>query len=252
MRKLNKDAKIARNEAKAVALKEAQDKTDTEVSLRHVEWLKSLIKPVTPKVFTVYWAHYANMDDVSTQGYVGCTGNYSERQNAHFQPKSQSKLKHLDKDAVRFTVLATFDNSDDAFALEKSFRPTANIGWNTVMGGGTGGTHLKGRKSNASKLTDEQRSQLEELSLQYKYKVVNPTTPMFAAQARILGVGVSAVESRMKRHGAKPNKKWSAVQNSLYIEWAENPRNNPENTLTAKEICEMTGLTMNTVTHYFK
>ena len=80
--------------------------------------------------FTVYWVKYPDDDDPYSQGYIGMTGrDIKERLSAHRftfveQFKHGAIIVPLHENLTRRT----------AKKLELSYRPKANIGWNTRPG----------------------------------------------------------------------------------------------------------------------
>ena len=91
----------------------------------------------------VYWAHLPE-HKVGAQGYVGVTQHLRKRIRNHKYPTNgctalrNAIAKH--GDAVVWVVLATFDDPDDAYALESSLRPAPFIGWNMAIGGDVSAT----------------------------------------------------------------------------------------------------------------
>lgn len=89
----------------------------------------------------VYWIREKDHSDIYTQGYVGITKKVlKERVREHKKNKKNSivagKLRQH-KDLV-WTVVHEVNTLEEALAIEASYRPSQNIGWNLQKGGEIG------------------------------------------------------------------------------------------------------------------
>jgi hypothetical protein len=94
----------------------------------------------------LYWYRLPEHTCKNTQGYVGITKNVEQRKLQHKYQSNESNLTYIDSpfyravnrygglDALIFEILAegTFE---EICALENSYRPNLNIGWNIAVGG---------------------------------------------------------------------------------------------------------------------
>jgi hypothetical protein len=74
----------------------------------------------------VYWLYDSTCRDPMTDGYVGCTLNYTHRIRCHRKYGRFKKFKHK----ILFE-----GTSAECAAEERRFRPQPNIGWNIHVGG---------------------------------------------------------------------------------------------------------------------
>lgn len=101
----------------------------------------------------LYWIHLSDHTDPYTQGYIGITKNPERRFNQH-RMSSQSHNPHVkeavDNGTAIFTVLHEVSSLDEAYDLERKYRPRSNIGYNKHPGGNGGVGHSmseEGRKN---------------------------------------------------------------------------------------------------------
>ena len=88
----------------------------------------------------VYWYHLKEHTDPYTQGYIGVTKNLAKRHYEHFRPNNiqyhfYRAIQKYGKDNIIRTILHENVSKDEAYALERQYRPTNNIGWNYNSGG---------------------------------------------------------------------------------------------------------------------
>ena len=94
------------------------------------------------RVFYLYWYHLAEHTDPYSQGYVGVTCQPEVRQRCHKLGRrggSQVLYKAFQKygaENIQYEILASVDSAEQAYALEKTYRPSKRIGWNIAPGGG--------------------------------------------------------------------------------------------------------------------
>lgn len=92
--------------------------------------------------FQVYWYHLAEHTDPYSQGYIGVTMQNGIRQRCHIAGRSGgSKIlsrafKKYGAEAILQDFLHTVEIKEEAYALERLYRPTPRIGWNIATGGG--------------------------------------------------------------------------------------------------------------------
>ena len=98
----------------------------------------------------VYWAH--RKDNLALgEGYIGITRGFKGRQQNHLSAAKRgakgrfySALRKYDD--IVWDILAEDLSEEDAITTEKHLRPTENMGWNMVPGGGLPPLSKKGRK----------------------------------------------------------------------------------------------------------
>ena len=96
----------------------------------------------------LYWIHHKAHSDIFSQGYVGVSKNAELRFNQHYKRTQNKHLGYAIKkygwdNLIKKIVLI----GDDSYCLniESKLRPTDNIGWNIVLGGGLP-PNTKGKK----------------------------------------------------------------------------------------------------------
>lgn len=88
----------------------------------------------------VYWYHLKEHTDPYTQGYIGVTKNPAKRHYEHFRPNNvqyhfYKAIQKYGKENIIRTILHENVSRDEAYDLERQYRPTNNIGWNYNSGG---------------------------------------------------------------------------------------------------------------------
>jgi hypothetical protein len=91
----------------------------------------------------LYWIKSPEMDDISSQGYVGVTRNVSYRFNQHNSALESTKrnryyhngLVKRFKQGVLEMVVINCGSEDDMYTFEQALRPTKALGWNYAVGG---------------------------------------------------------------------------------------------------------------------
>lgn len=93
-------------------------------------------------MYCLYWIRLEEHTDIYSQGYVGITHNYKERMRQHKKNKKENHffnaIKKYGWDNLTKTVVVDGLNIEDALALERSYRPSSSIGWNSQQGGNLG------------------------------------------------------------------------------------------------------------------
>ncbi len=88
---------------------------------------------------SVYWIRCQDHTDMMSQGYIGVSKNADARFTQHFKRTQNRHLKFaIDKygwDNLVKTKILVADN-DYCLNIERKLRPTDDIGWNCVTGGG--------------------------------------------------------------------------------------------------------------------
>lgn len=89
----------------------------------------------------VYWIREQSHTDLMTQGYIGVSGNVTQRLASHrnMEKGTNAHLRHAIKkygwdNMVKSVLLMA--GKDYCLELEKKLRPANNIGWNLTVGGG--------------------------------------------------------------------------------------------------------------------
>lgn len=87
--------------------------------------------------YTVYWYRRPVHTDPYTEGYIGITNDMERRNLEHLRSKSITHFTNaLSKyDDISYTILHLVTTPEEALALEYTYRPDINIGWNTAIGG---------------------------------------------------------------------------------------------------------------------
>ena len=96
------------------------------------------------KTAVLYWLHLKEHTDVFTQGYVGVTTRLIEvRFKEHcsrfnnsynsYNPLHLAFAQHGLENIIKTRLCVC--SADEAYGLEKIFRPFEYMGWNTVEGG---------------------------------------------------------------------------------------------------------------------
>lgn len=85
----------------------------------------------------VYWIHKDIETDINTEGYIGVSGNFSKRLNAHRLGYGNKVVKeNLNNNFDSTIIEIIFEGSEqDCYDLEYKLRSNANIGWNIAEGG---------------------------------------------------------------------------------------------------------------------
>jgi group I intron endonuclease len=87
----------------------------------------------------LYWIHHKDHTDIFSQGYVGVSNNVKKRWSDHAWKAQNTHLanavaKYGWDNLVKKVVLIA--NNDYCLDIENKLRPTNNLGWNIVKGGG--------------------------------------------------------------------------------------------------------------------
>lgn len=96
-----------------------------------------------PRNFSIYWLHLEEHSDPFNEGYIGYSGNVTQRLRNHKRNKSNKLIVENIAECV-CTILNENLDLDDARNIEIIYRPAENIGWNIDRGG-------KGRVSGPKK-----------------------------------------------------------------------------------------------------
>lgn len=95
--------------------------------------------------YYVYWYHLEAHTNMSTEGYIGITNNLLRRAKEHKYSANKSNATYIQShfthainkyglNSIKRTIVYE-GNFKTACVLEKTFRPTLNIGWNMAVGG---------------------------------------------------------------------------------------------------------------------
>ena len=76
----------------------------------------------------VYWVHLPKHNDMFSQGYIGVSANIKRRITQH-----KHKFKQYANELIIDTILIA--EKSYCYLIEKSLRPSKNIGWNKAIGG---------------------------------------------------------------------------------------------------------------------
>ena len=119
---------------------------------------------------SVYWIHHPTHTDMFSQGYVGVSVNAERRWEEHLKKSDNRHLKSaINKYGWDTLVKKQILISDKQYCLdiEKKIRPTDDIGWNLVAGGGFPPIRYGNKDrlgsiswSRGKKLSDEHRKNL--------------------------------------------------------------------------------------------
>lgn len=84
----------------------------------------------------VYWIHYPEEKDVSTQGYVGVSTNLNKRVKMHKTGHGNIIVERCFKKREDIIVAVIYEGTEDeCYNREKLLRPIPRIGWNIAEGG---------------------------------------------------------------------------------------------------------------------
>lgn len=89
------------------------------------------------KNYSVYWYKLPEHTNPYVQGYIGITNNMKRRNLEHRRNKSVTHFTNALKlyNSVEYEILHTELTIEEASDLEYAYRPSANIGWNSAIGG---------------------------------------------------------------------------------------------------------------------
>jgi group I intron endonuclease len=99
---------------------------------------------------SVYWIRCHDHTNITSQGYVGVSNNASKRFLDHKRSKQNPHLSYAIQkygwdNLIKSEILVS--TQEYCLDIERKLRPTNNIGWNIVMGGGLPPS-TKGKKLN--------------------------------------------------------------------------------------------------------
>ncbi|CAB4183534.1 grpIintron_endo, group I intron endonuclease [uncultured Caudovirales phage] len=88
---------------------------------------------------SVYWIHHPKHTNMFSQGYIGVSNNTKVRWNDHSKRPSNLHIERAIKkygwdNLIKEVVLVA--NRDYCLDIETKLRPSNQIGWNVVLGGG--------------------------------------------------------------------------------------------------------------------
>ena len=119
---------------------------------------------------SVYWIHHPDHTDMFSQGYIGVSADAKRRFDEHLKKSGNRHLKFaINKYGWDNLVKKQILIADKQYCLdiEKKIRPTDNIGWNLVTGGGYPPIRYGNKDrlgsiswSRGKKLSDEHRKNL--------------------------------------------------------------------------------------------
>lgn len=91
-------------------------------------------------MYSVYWIHLPEQNDIYTQGYVGITSNYKNRMKSY--AKKKGKNNHFGNAINKYgwnnllkEIIHNNITLKKALKFEEFYRPIQNIGWNSQKGG---------------------------------------------------------------------------------------------------------------------
>lgn len=87
----------------------------------------------------VYWIRHKDHKNVTTQGYVGISGDLENRLRYHREKNTNKKLRNaMSKygDNIITDIIYEFNTTQEALEKERELRPSEFIGWNLAPGGG--------------------------------------------------------------------------------------------------------------------
>jgi predicted GIY-YIG superfamily endonuclease len=108
------------------------------------------INGTSTNAVSVYWIRCHDHTDIRNQGYVGVSNNASKRFLDHKRSKQNPHLTYAIQkygwdNLIKSEILVS--TQEYCLDIERKLRPTNNIGWNIVMGGGLP-PNAKGKKLN--------------------------------------------------------------------------------------------------------
>jgi len=97
---------------------------------------------------SLYWIHHPDHTDMFTQGYIGISNNVKMRWYKHKAFTQNAHLKNaINKYGWDALIKEIILIADEAYCLmvELQLRPTKDIGWNIIEGGGKPPKNTKGK-----------------------------------------------------------------------------------------------------------
>ncbi len=102
----------------------------------------------------VYWIHKPEEVDMFTQGYVGVSGNFAKRLEAHKAGNGNKNVYEAFQTQLNIVIETVFEGSEEeCYNYEKQLRPQSSLGWNISEGGGKPPSS-KGNKARAKKASE--------------------------------------------------------------------------------------------------
>ena len=160
---------------------------------------------------SVYWIHHKDHTDMFSQGYVGVSVNAAMRFGQHLKRTQNAHLKNAIakygwENLVKQQILIA--DKDYCLKIEKQLRPTNNVGWNIVAGGGLPPLSKKGVNAGRPSWNKGKKSSLEtrqKLSIIAKEQMKDPVRREINRLNRL------GMESPMKglKHSAETRLKMS-------------------------------------------
>ena len=97
----------------------------------------------------VYWKHLKDMSSDYTDGYIGISKNFEERQKQHHRDAFVRNSIYTVHERMRVygeevqTAIIFEGSINDCFDYEEELRPRWHMGWNMAIGGGRPGSGWK-------------------------------------------------------------------------------------------------------------
>jgi hypothetical protein len=172
--------------------------------------------------YMVYWIRAKHHTDITSEGYVGITNNFAKRMWTHNKKKTNPHLKSaINKYGWENLEKSIILVGDENYCLliEEQLRPSNEIGWNIVKGGGKPPA-FKGNMSQSVK---------NKIAL----SVTNLHTNIQYQEKRALGMALSnaKIETKMKRSNNSKNLWLNQDYKNKFIDDNHHLRKNPENVM---------------------
>jgi group I intron endonuclease len=98
---------------------------------------------------SVYWIHHTDHTNIFSQGYVGVSNDFERRIRHHkTKPQNAHLANAINKYGWDNLVKKVLLIAEDTYCydIEAKLRPSDNIGWNLIFGGGKPPVATKGKK----------------------------------------------------------------------------------------------------------
>ena len=112
------------------------------------------------ETYCLYWIHYPEQTNPSSEGYIGITKNFDQRVKTHSKYTKYKHIKNRIDSGAIIDVLVENLTEESAKTLEEQYRPHDNIGWNLTKGGGIPPSRV-GKVSAKSLLVGDDRTEAQ-------------------------------------------------------------------------------------------
>jgi hypothetical protein len=197
----------------------------------------------------VYWIHFKEHTDVTTEGYVGITSTTVKKRIHQHRTAGKSStckrgissiFKQYDSELI-VTVLCEC-SVEYAGYLEFTLRPVENTAWNIAIGGNTVKMTAEGRLNVSNKLKGVPKPQ-HVLDAMNKARLLKPVSDESRRKWSIASKGhIKSPETRLKisqnRKGISPPRSQLSIDNSIATFLKKHPLDLPNQNKTVWLDCD--------------